>query len=135
MCCRGLKGLHRFFFDKFSENTINSIWTCILEAVFYWLMHLTASYIFAMTYSGYNQSLVICYLFLIRSRKEKIHILYVARVINSSVFLELLWRFNLVVCYKLSRFWPPWVEPVWYLGTIVWRIQQVCTVRWNGIYI
>ena len=35
---------------------------------------------------------------------------YVANVITFSVFLELLWKFALLVFYKLNGFCPPWVD-------------------------
>ena len=35
---------------------------------------------------------------------------YVANVITLSVYLELLWKFTLLVRYKLNIFRPPWVN-------------------------
>ena len=35
---------------------------------------------------------------------------YVANVITLSIFPELLWKLNLLVCYKLNRFRPPRVN-------------------------
>ena len=35
---------------------------------------------------------------------------YVANVITLINFLELLWKFTLLVCYKLNIFWPPRVN-------------------------
>ena len=33
---------------------------------------------------------------------------YVARTIKFSVFLDLLWKHILIVCYKLNMIWPPY---------------------------
>ena len=35
---------------------------------------------------------------------------YVDSVITFSVFLELLWKYTLLIRYKLNRFRPPWVN-------------------------
>ena len=42
--------------------------------------------------------------------KKEIHMFYVANVITFSVFSELLWKFTLLVHYKLNRFQPPQVN-------------------------
>ena len=59
---------------------------------------------------------------------------YVASVIPFIVFLELLWKPNLLICYKLNGFRPPRVNQFYIRALSVWRLRQVHTVRLNGIY-
>ena len=35
---------------------------------------------------------------------------YIVNAIKFSVFSELLWKYNLLVCYELNRFWSPRVN-------------------------
>ena len=59
---------------------------------------------------------------------------YVDRVIKLSVFLELLWKYSLILRYKLNRFRPQRIEPVGYLCTFIWRLRRVHNVRQMVLY-
>ena len=65
--------------------------------------------------------------------KKEIRMFYVANVIIFSVFLELLWKPNLLIRYNLNRFQPPQVEPVLYSCTVVRLICQVHKTRYDNI--
>ena len=73
-------------------------------------MYWKASYLPKYAYDGSIQLLVTHHLFRVHSMRERNTHVYVANIITLSVFLELLWKFILLVHYKLNIFRPPRVN-------------------------
>ena len=64
-----------------------------------------------MTHSGFIQLFLTRHLFQIHSRRKKeTRMFYADNVIALSGGLELLWKFTLLVRYKLNIFRHPWVN-------------------------
>ena len=83
------------------------MWPCILTCVFYWLPYWTASYLHKYDYDRSIKLFVTHHLFQSSLRKKETHMFYVDNITTLSVFSELLWKFTLLVRYKLNISRPP----------------------------
>ena len=82
-----------------------------------WLITVIYNYCWCIT--SFESSLV----------KKETCMFYVANFITCSVFPELLWKANLLVCYNMNIFQPPLIEWVGYSCTVTRRLHQVYNVR------
>ena len=61
--------------------------------------------------------------------KKETRIFYIDNIIKFNIFLELLWKFTLLILYRVNRFRPQRIEPVGYMCIFIWKLLQVHTVK------
>ena len=69
-----------------------------------------------------------------RLGKKETCMYYLASVIAFSVFLELLWRSTLLICYRLNRFQCPQVNQFDICELLFLQVGQIHTILYNGIH-